>query len=113
MRSAYPITIRSAELAATAFNARASRMATALVIERHAVRRAADRHRADNPPGPRIDDGDVVTCAIGDEQPAFIPAERQVPRPAPHQDVAADLLAPGIDDSNSVGMSECHVSRRS
>src|SRR5215203_7566510 len=98
IRSAYPITTRSAAAAAADQQIRADRTATSLVIDHHAMRRTADRHRTDNPAGTRIDDGDVIACAIGDEQARIVGAERHAPWPLAHQNVIAHLLGPGVDD---------------
>src|SRR3974377_518005 len=51
-----------------------------LIIDGHAPGNAADRNRDDRLAALRIDDGDVVAEAVGDEHLAFIARERDPPR---------------------------------
>src|SRR3984893_2627131 len=57
------------------------------LIDHHAPGNAADRNRDRRLAGLRVDDGDVVTEAVGDEELALVLGERDAPRALADQDI--------------------------
>src|SRR4051812_34692267 len=55
------------------------RTATALVIDDHTPRNAADRDGNDRFSALGIDDGDIVAKAVGDKEPGLVARERNAP----------------------------------
>src|ERR1700730_4805290 len=80
-----------------------------LVIDYNAPWNAADRNRNRGLAGPQIDDGDVVTEAVGDIKGLFVARHAEAPGAFTDQDVALNLSGRYVNHGDVGGVTECHI----